>query len=147
MECSYPVPQKRVSRLARERQLLEKNKKLEREMLRLSSESRSTTVIGPGAAATGPTNDRAAPATLDSGYFPSPETSQDRGNTNSAITVELAGEVQDSVEEDLLRRIQLSTLTTNSTLDILSPQSIASNEESVVSPQHVSAYLSNEIEF
>lgn len=138
MECTYPVPQKRISRLARERQLLEKNKELERQVLRVTSELRTITTTGPGVAMTGHTYGREAPAALNSGYLSSPETSQDRGNHSSEIATELAGEVQDSIDNDILRRIPPSTLTTQSVLGVLSPQSIASNEESVVSPQHVS---------
>ena len=138
MECTYPVPQKRISRLARERQLLEKNKELERQVLRVTSELRTITTTGPGVAMTGHTYGREAPAALNSGYLSSPETSQDRGNHSSEIATELAGEVQDSIDNDILRRIPPSTLTTQSVLGVLSPQSIASNEESIVSPQHVS---------
>lgn len=141
MECTYPVPQKRISRLARERQLLEKNKELERQVLRVTSELQTVTTTGPGVAMTGHTYGREAPAALDSGYLSSPETSQDQGNRNSAITTELVGEVQDSIDNDLLRRIPPSTPTTKSALGVLSPQSIVSNEESVVSPQHVSPYF------
>ena len=138
MECTYPVPQKRISRLARERQLLEKNKELERQVLRVTSELRTITTTGPGVAMTGHTYGREAPAALNSGYLSSPETGQDQGNHSSEIATELAGEVQDSIDNDILRRIPPSTLTTQSVLGVLSPQSIASNEESVVSPQHVS---------
>lgn len=144
MECTYPVPQKRVSRLARERQLVEKNKELERQLRRMSSERQAGTTIRLETPMTGPRHDIVVPGALDSESMSLPETSQDWGNTNSPITTELAGEVQDSVDNDLLHHIRLSTPTTSSALGILSPQSMASNEESVVSPQHVSASLTNE---
>jgi hypothetical protein len=144
MECTYPVPLKRVSRLARERQQAEKIKELEAQLLRMASKRQAGTTIRLESPMTGPRYDGAAPATLDSGYLSSPLTSQYRDNTNPAIAPGLADEVQDSVNNDLLHCIQMSAITTNSAVGILSPQSMAGNEESVVAPQHVSASLTNE---
>lgn len=144
MECGYPVPQNRISRSARERQYVEKIKDLEGQLQRIASECQAGTMIRLETPMPGPRFNRSVPLAIDSSYLSIPETSHDRGNTNSAITSELIGEVTDSNSNDFIPRIQLSTLTTYSALGLLSPQSMAGNEDGVVSPQHVSASLANE---
>lgn len=94
--------------MVRERQLTEKNIRLERELNRLLSERQPSTTLDLETPTTGPRHDRAASEALNLGNLSLPETHQEPGNTSSEITTELAGESQHSVDNDLLHYIQLS---------------------------------------